>query len=1152
MQLWDRIRAFAKSGNIYRIDNIYQDQSSLENLVQGGNFADLSKQSALLEQTNLQINRLERYKDYDMMDEVGEVSLALDLYADEASLIDPERKHSVIVKAENSRLKKAIEEFLYHTILIDSQIRPIIRYLAKYGDFAAEIVPTANRDGVASFRFINVYNFTRVQTKFGDLVGFYYQDPASSGPQFLHPWQVAHMRLTTFETVYHPYGRCAVQGTMVQTPTGEIPIESLNPQDEVYCFDGYQRIKTRVIDLVNNGMQMAYSLHTANRRLDLTNNHPVMLLDKHNQEISYKPVHQIQEGDLLLAPQPDGTVEAEGISRIEKRDKKQVFDIGVESVHHNFMANGAVVHNSILDGGRKDFKRLRLMEDAALVYRICVRGDTRVSTPDGYKYIKDIEIGDQVHYLDRNGQTKLTNVTNSICNGKDKIYRIFSRHREIFANSTHPILVVSPYKKNKKLYHDRMEFVDVRDLKTLQNTNSPYCHRFILPTIENDRPVRLKRPDVSQYVRLIEEVPVNCGIMALGKKVRLKATSISNFLSGSHHVPAAVAERVLERIDAAVSRNIDIYDCWSYCTQSGVGIEYNIPEYASEDFAQWFGFMIGDGFVSRRKNPCRSGCYLSEVGFALGDDVETNERYYKLFEKIAKKVSFGRDTDHRFGAYYVYSKHFVDFMLMNGFIPGASNKRVPDWVFRSPIQVQKAFVRGYLDADCNSRYFKGGITEGHAIECCNKQLVEDFKELIDRMGWTSGLIGHRHKKGGHVIDKKTGRKMPDTEAWTLYFTKEELPEHERILGVEEAGEDLIYDITVSAEEHNFIANMLPVSNTRAPEKRVFSIPVGMLPPREVNQYMEIIARQFKKIKFVDPATGSVNERYNPLIQDDDFFLPKRPDGSGPEIDTLPGAQNLDEIADIEYFKKKMVAGFKIPFGRLGIGESSDPDGKTLSQVSPEFAKNIQWIQREAAMGLKKLVIVHLALSGYSMEDIKNFELHMTAASAIDELYRIEVWNTRADIIANLKETGLFPDQWILERFTDMSKDEIKQMQASREMKDEVERLRAEAKNENQRMLVEEYAQFLSRMAYNEYTLEEEHNSNLEYMINTNELDQLPSKNKEGVLVESGVGKSEYDQAREETKKLLEGEFGGDQQVEAISNRMTMMEQASSDNGSSVQ
>tara|TARA_R110000751_G_scaffold86486_1_gene172142 strand:+ start:45 stop:1610 length:1566 start_codon:yes stop_codon:yes gene_type:complete len=216
--------------------------------------------------------------------------------------------------------------------------------------------------------------------------------------------------------------------------------------------------------------------------------------------------------------------------------------------------------------------------------------------------------------------------------------------------------------------------------------------------------------------------------------------------------------------------------------------------------------------------------------------------------------------------------------------------------------------------------------------------------------------------------------------------------------------------------------------TRAPEKRKFLIPVGLIPPKEVPEYMQMIARNFKRQRFYNPTTGAFDERYSPLIQEDDFFLPRRPDGAGPDVETMPGAENLDQIADIEYFKKKMIAPTKIPFSRVGIGDGSgEASEKSLSQSHSEFAKAVQWVQREIASGLTKVAIVHLALRGYSVEDLKGFEIALTATSAMEELYRIETWQTRASVMGDLKDLGWFPKEWIVTHFTDLSPDEIEEM-----------------------------------------------------------------------------------------------------------------------------
>lgn len=224
--------------------------------------------------------------------------------------------------------------------------------------------------------------------------------------------------------------------------------------------------------------------------------------------------------------------------------------------------------------------------------------------------------------------------------------------------------------------------------------------------------------------------------------------------------------------------------------------------------------------------------------------------------------------------------------------------------------------------------------------------------------------------------------------------------------------------------------------TRSPMKRIITIPVGHLPAREIEKHIDMVAAGFKKKRAWDFRSNDISEQWSPHIQEDDFFLPQRPDGTGPKIDTLPGADNLDQIADIEYFKKKMIAGLKIPFSRVGIGDTGEDSKQSLSQVAPEFAKAIVWIQRQVAIGLKKIGCVHLALRGYSAEDIRDWDIHMTASSAIDELYRHETWKTRADTIDSLKNTELFTEKFLVAKFTDLTEDEIEALEREKKLREE--------------------------------------------------------------------------------------------------------------------
>lgn len=563
--LWDRIRALMARGNLYNAENLLANQTDPA-AIGSGDMLEQSNTLALLEQTNLQINRLERYKDFEQMDEVGEITLALDLYADEASLMDPERKHSIFIRARSKKIKEELEALFYERLLIDHHQRSLIRYLVKFGDEAFKIIPTAQRDGVARIKHLNIYNFNRVETRQGDLVGFFYQDEQVSSPMFFHPWEVVHMRLTNYENIYHPYGR------------------------------------------------------------------------------------------------------------------------------------------SLLDGARKAFKQLRLMEDAAIVYRL----------------------------------------------------------------------------------------------------------------------------------------------------------------------------------------------------------------------------------------------------------------------------------------------------------------------------------------------------------------------------------------------------------------------------------------------------------TRAPERRVFTIPVGNIPPRDYPTYIEHIARSFKRKQIYDPSNQDVTERWSPHIQEDDYWMPERPDGTGPKVDTLPGAENLDQIADIEYFKKKMIAALKIPFARVGIGEAGEDSKQSLSQVAPEFAKSVQWVQQVVSIGLKKIALVHLALRGYSLEDMRDFDIAMANSSAIDELYRIETWSTRADVMGKLKGLEYFPDEWIISNFTNLSEDEIqmiKEANKEQELEDyagfggeeegeespgeeaaagreditiesslsakELVELKIKDLEKNEKFGI---ANLLRKWRPEDY----KYNTNIDFMLSEGEFDFMPQNILEdGIVVESATVKPDYDSTIDE-------------------------------------
>jgi hypothetical protein len=159
---------------------------------------------------------------------------------------------------------------------------------------------------------------------------------------------------------------------------------------------------------------------------------------------------------------------------------------------------------------------------------------------------------------------------------------------------------------------------------------------------------------------------------------------------------------------------------------------------------------------------------------------------------------------------------------------------------------------------------------------------------------------------------------------------------------------------------------------RAPEKRVFRIDIGNIPPTEVDNYMQRIINKMKKVPFVDRNSGDYNLKYNMQNLTEDFFLPVRGGDSGTQIDSLGGLEYA-AIDDIEYLRNKLFAALKIPKAYLGYDENVN--GKaTLAAEDVRFARTIERIQKTLISELTKIAVVHLAAQGMDDYQMVNFEL----------------------------------------------------------------------------------------------------------------------------------------------------------------------------------
>jgi hypothetical protein len=208
---------------------------------------------------------------------------------------------------------------------------------------------------------------------------------------------------------------------------------------------------------------------------------------------------------------------------------------------------------------------------------------------------------------------------------------------------------------------------------------------------------------------------------------------------------------------------------------------------------------------------------------------------------------------------------------------------------------------------------------------------------------------------------------------------------------------------------------------RAPEKRIFKIDVGNIPPTEVDNYMQKIINSSKKVPFVDEKTGEYNLKFNMMNMIEDYYMPVRGNDNGTSIDTLKGLE-YNMIDDINYLKNKLMAALKIPKAFLGYSE--DTNGKaTLAAMDVRFAKTIERVQRVLISELTKIAIVHLYSQGIDDSRMTEFSLELTTPSKIYEQEKIELYTSKVALITQMQQTKMFSREWMYDAIMGMAQDE---------------------------------------------------------------------------------------------------------------------------------
>ncbi len=208
---------------------------------------------------------------------------------------------------------------------------------------------------------------------------------------------------------------------------------------------------------------------------------------------------------------------------------------------------------------------------------------------------------------------------------------------------------------------------------------------------------------------------------------------------------------------------------------------------------------------------------------------------------------------------------------------------------------------------------------------------------------------------------------------------------------------------------------------RAPEKRVFYVNVGAIPPDQVEQFMADTVNKMKKTPYIDQQTGDYNLKFNVQNMTEDFYVPVRGNDNSTKIDTTKGL-DYDGTNDIEYIKNKMMAALKIPKPYLGYEEGVE--GKsTLASMDVRFARTVERVQRIIESELTKIALVHLYSQGFTDEKLVDFTLELTTPSIVYEQEKTELYGAKMDVASAMLDNKVMSRDWVYENLFGLSPDQ---------------------------------------------------------------------------------------------------------------------------------
>lgn len=412
--------------------------------------------------------------------------------------------------------------------------------------------------------------------------------------------------------------------------------------------------------------------------------------------------------------------------------------------------------------------------------------------------------------------------------------------------------------------------------------------------------------------------------------------------------------------------------------------------------------------VDRVLNEIRNEIYIFDVPDKKAIDINIrNSEKYKISASMVKKIKDEFDNVYNIMNFQKYGLEYFDSFYVDGRIflqkiVDSSNLKkgiqkiinIDSMKMRRLVEYPPPSKEGVFDLNKINPYY---------IFSDTNNLFESTLNMARVMKLTNDTVAYADSG---IYDEKTG--APLSHLWKSIVPYNNMRMMEEAL--------LIYRVV------------------RSPERRVFYINVGNLSKPKAEQYIKDLMNRFKNKLIYDSTTGSIVDRKHIMSMVEDYWLPRRDDGKGTEIQTLPGASSLGTIEDVDLFRKKFAESTNIPPSRLRDDTSSMIFGRTadISRDEYRFRKYLDRVRNRFVVIFEDLLKTQLLLKNIIVDtdwkDIKNcIEWIYAEDNNFVEWKESEVLNNRLETLSRADQFvgRYFTREWVLKNVMKMDDDTIK-------------------------------------------------------------------------------------------------------------------------------